>query len=80
MGKHRDAVLNQEPTLGVAGHGALLRCRSQVSETICEAIDDELHLKGIEKLFCIQSDSHSGLGEEICGTPDFIISGQSALS
>jgi hypothetical protein len=42
----------------------------QVSETICEAIDDELHFKGIENC-CLNSDSPSVLGEEICGTPDF---------
>jgi hypothetical protein len=51
MGKHQYAVLDQEPTLRAAGQGVLLRCRSQVSETICEAIYDELHHKGIEKLF-----------------------------
>ena len=50
MGKQQYVVLEQEPTFMAAGQGVLFRCRSQVSETICEAIDDELHLKGIEKL------------------------------
>jgi len=43
-------VLDQEPTFMAAGQGVLFRCRRQVSETICEAIDDELHLTGIQKL------------------------------
>jgi len=47
---------------------------------MCEAIYDVLHLKGIGKLFCKLLDSHSGLGEEICDTPDFVMSGQSSLS
>jgi len=78
VGKHQYAVLDQELTFMAAGQGVLCRCRSQVSETICEAIDDELHLKGTENC-CVNSDSHSVLGEEICDTPDFLISEQSAL-
>lgn len=31
------------------------------------------------KICCLNSDSPSVLGEEICGTPDFLISEQSAL-
>ena len=67
-------------TQGCWVHGVLSRCRSQVSETMCGAIYDVMHLKGIGKLFCKQSDSHSGLGEETCDTPDFVMSGQSSLS
>jgi len=53
VGKQHCAVFDQEPTFMAAGK---VYCSGvgQVSETICETIDDELHLKGIEKLLSKQ--------------------------
>jgi hypothetical protein len=39
-------------------------------KTMCEAVSDELNLEGVAERLCRQSDSWSGVGEEIRDAPD----------
>jgi hypothetical protein len=46
-------------------HGA----EARYQKTICEAIPNELHLKGIAEQFCRQCDACSGLAINPCFIP-----------
>jgi hypothetical protein len=51
----------------------MAHCRSaeaRYRKTIYEAVSDELHLEGVEKRLCRQSDSWSGAEEETRDTLD----------
>jgi hypothetical protein len=51
----------------------MANCRgaeARYQKTICEAISNKLHLKGIAEQLCRKSDSWSGTGEETHDAPD----------
>jgi hypothetical protein len=56
-----------------SGPRGMAHCRgaeASFRKTICEAVSDELHLKGVAERLCRQSDSWSGVGEETRDAPD----------
>jgi hypothetical protein len=52
---------------------SMAHCRgaeARYRKTICEAVTVELHLEDVAERLCRQSDSWSGVGEEIRDAPD----------
>jgi hypothetical protein len=67
---HWDVVFCQEPqdSQGPLGQYTV-KVQNPVLETTCEAISDEVHLKGIAQAFCSQRDSCCGCGDKTHSCP-----------
>jgi hypothetical protein len=71
VGNHEDAVLGQEfPNTQGRVTWRIVVAEARYRKTICEAISEKLHLKGVAEQLCRQSDSWSGIGEETRDAPD----------